>query len=421
VVPYLDCLIDLRGARWVTLSGLTFTETLDGDNFHHEGVEGSGAMYPHPGWRYASDAVHLKDAEHCRVEDCFFDAVGGNGVYLESHNARNTIAHNEFSQAGANAVCLLGTRLKHPIFNTVCDNAIHDCGVFNKYTAGIFLGMSDGNLISHNRFERLPHHAINLSNSPFGRNIVEYNEIHFADQEVNDSGAINCWMEEPPDKNVQRCGHIIRFNFIADTYACAVTDGKVLQGVNTFSNGIYLDNYTSNCFVYGNVVVRAASGGIIVHAGKNNFIENNILVDCLYGIRPQDYISSWDFWKPMAGFMTGNHFLHNIVFSRLPGAYILNLYNWTDRTLAQCDENLYFIPGGTCTIADDSQSEPSQHTLDFADWQALGYDLHSRLADPKFQDAQKDDFSLSHSSPALELGFVPIDISKIGVRPRSNA
>ena len=62
VIPFLDLLIDLRGASWVTLSGLTFTETLDGDNFHHEGVEGSGAMYPHPGWRYASDAVHLKDA-----------------------------------------------------------------------------------------------------------------------------------------------------------------------------------------------------------------------------------------------------------------------------------------------------------------------------------------------------------------------
>jgi parallel beta-helix repeat protein len=404
VVPTLDRLVDLRGTSWISLVNLTFTETLDGDNFHPEGVEGSGAMYPHPGWRYCGEAVYLKDAEHCCIEGCLFDAVGGNGIYLESYNARHTISHNEFDQAGANAICLLGTRLKHPMFNTVSDNHIHDCGVIN--------------IIHHNLLEHLPHHAINLSNSPYGRNVVEYNHIRYADQEVNDSGAINCWMEEPPDKNIQRCGHIIRFNLITDTYACAVTEGQVLPGKNTFSSGIYLDNYTSNCFVYGNIVVRAASGGIIIHAGKNNFIENNILVDCLYGIRPQDYISGWEFWKPMAGFMTGNHFIHNIISSRQPGAQLLNLYNWTERTLAQCDENLYYMEDGIYRIQDDTIPDPQQRSIPFEGWQRMGYDQHSQQADPGFLDAGKDDYRLREDSPALRLGIVSIDIAKIGPRKR---
>ena len=50
--------------------------------------------------------------------------------------------------------------------------------------------------------------------------MVEYNEIRFADQEVADSAAINCWMEEPNERGVERCGHIIRHNLIADIYGC---------------------------------------------------------------------------------------------------------------------------------------------------------------------------------------------------------
>jgi parallel beta-helix repeat protein len=429
VVPLLDCLVDLRGAAWVTLAGLTFTETHDGDNYLHEGVEGAGAMYPHPGWRYASDAVRLYAAEHCTVRGCHFDQVGGNGVYVESSSARNLIMANEFSAAGANSIVLIGTRMKHPAFNRVCDNHIHDGGVFNQYTAGVFLGVSDGNLVHHNRIERLPHHAINLSNNPFGRNVLEYNAVHFVDQRVNDSGAINVWMEEPPDPNVQRCGHVIRYNLITDTYPAAVVGGRTQVGEGAFASGIYLDNYTSNCFVYGNIVVRAASGGIILHAGKNNWIENNILVDCLYGLRLQDYISAWPFWKPMSGFMTGNHFIRNIVASTRPGSHPINLYNWTENVLAQCDGNLYFIdrpaaadaaaqgPGGAFIVQpvsdaaglyamqDDTLPEVVDRPLAWARWQALGFDLNSAQGDPLFADPARGDFTLRAESPALAMGF----------------
>jgi hypothetical protein len=37
IVPALDGLVELLGVSWVTISGFTFTETTDGDNFHREG------------------------------------------------------------------------------------------------------------------------------------------------------------------------------------------------------------------------------------------------------------------------------------------------------------------------------------------------------------------------------------------------
>jgi len=51
-----------------------------------------------------------------------------------------------------------------------------------------------------------------------------------------------------------------------------------------------------------------------------------------------------------------------------------------------------------------------------AEWQKMGYDIHSEIADPLFVDPKKDDYRLKPDSPALKLGFMPIDTTKIGMR-----
>jgi hypothetical protein len=54
--------------------------------------------------------------------------------------------------------------------------------------------------------------------------------------------------------------------------------------------------------------------------------------------------------------------------------------------------------------------------LDWNAWRAKGYDEHSVLADPLFVDVAHDDFTLRPESPALKLGFKPIDLSRLGLR-----
>jgi hypothetical protein len=44
-----------------------------------------------------------------------------------------------------------------------------------------------------------------------------------------------------------------------------------------------------------------------------------------------------------------------------------------------------------------------------------GVDIHSLAVDPKFMDPANGDFRLEPDSPALKLGFVPIDLSAIGL------
>jgi len=50
------------------------------------------------------------------------------------------------------------------------------------------------------------------------------------------------------------------------------------------------------------------------------------------------------------------------------------------------------------------------------EWRNLGYDTHTLIADPKFRDICSRDFSLEEDSPALSLGFKPIDLSSVGPR-----
>lgn len=385
---------------------------------HREGYEGYGAMFPTPGRKYCGEALHMKRAEHCIIEKNHFHAVGGNGIYLEDYNARNVIRNNEISHAGACGVVLIGSKYfhpvpHHPIYNEVVDNHIHHCGVFDKYVAGVFLGLSDGNLIGHNLIEYVPHHAINFGNSGYGRNIIEYNEIRHACLETYDNAAINCWMEDPNNhvqRDAERSGHVIRYNLIADIRGCIVPGFLSGEG-STF--GIYLDALASNCLVYGNIIVRSTSVGIAVNGGKNNIIENNIIVDCKYQIRT--WSPSMYYYPHTVGFMTGNRYCRNIFYRSHADGNLYFLCHWTDRVLGQSDYNLFFSAVGEGYNIEQA-TEPGLKTIPFAEWQKMGYDVHSVITEPMFVDPEHDDYRLRPESPALKFGFVPIDVAKIGPR-----
>ena len=45
-----------------------------------------------------------------------------------------------------------------------------------------------------------------------------------------------------------------------------------------------------------------------------------------------------------------------------------------------------------------------------------GYDLFTVVADPLLRDPAHGDFTLDPASPALKMGFVPIDMTGLGIR-----
>ena len=49
-------------------------------------------------------------------------------------------------------------------------------------------------------------------------------------------------------------------------------------------------------------------------------------------------------------------------------------------------------------------------------WRARGHDQTSLVADPKFVDPDAFNLTLQSNSPAIKLGFKPIDLSRVGPR-----
>jgi hypothetical protein len=152
----------------------------------------------------------------------------------------------------------------------------------------------------------------------------------------------------------------------------------------------------------------------MIHAGKNNFCENNLLIDCVYPIRYFDSVSErYANWQ-MRGFMSGNQFCRNIVYSSRGNQNVIHLgYQFTENVIGLSDENLYWHgPGGEYLVEDPGHAR----RIPLADWQKLGYDQNSLVADPLFAGPEHEDFRLLPGSPALRLGFQPIDLSRIGIR-----
>jgi len=441
VAPALDCLVSLRGASWITISGFTLTETVNGgDNMHRPGYEGYGAMFPMEDRTYCGEAVHLHRARHCRIAGNRFREVGGNAVYLEGYNLKNAIQGNVICYCGSCGIAVMGRReadgedvLHRPLSNEILDNHIHHCGELNKMAVGVFCGVSDDTVIAHNQVEDMPHHGVCLGGSGYGRNLLEYNEIRRCTLVAHDSGAVNFWMEdrvvkvdgspETITKDALRSGHVIRYNRIADTMGM----------------GIYPDNFSANCFICGNIILRAKCGAIHVNAARNNLIENNIIVSAgnrdLANSRFWDVnggVTSYDiarfFWTAtMKGFSVGNRLSRNILYCTGKGGPDMLIYWSDDSAIEECanpwigssDHNLFYNQGNgrkAIKSGGDQDNAAKVPTIDLAKWQALGYDGQSVIADPLFMDPAKDDYRLRPESPALKLGFVPIPVERIGIR-----
>ena len=443
VAPMLSCLIDIRGrtwrperpggfASWITVSGFTITETLGGDSVMRDGALGYSGFTPIAGVKYCGESLRLLNAEHCCVKNNHFYAVGGNAIYLEGYNARHAIHHNDIGHAGANGICVLGGRIRypftswhrshgtggkgaHPIYNDISDNHIHDTGTMNKYSVAVFLGFGDGNFVRHNLIEKVPNMGICIGDNGYGRNIVEYNIIRNVALACTDVGAIHFWMED--EGELERSGHVIRYNLITDNISCKYDEeGNFVP--NSYAFGIYIDNYASNCFVYGNIIARCYGSGIFIHSGKNNMIENNIIVGSHHA--QVGYCYTHD---AIPGFYSNNHFCRNILYSTDPEALLYVLHKFTDLVLAQSDYNIFFnAKGGEYSMKyvdaffSEGSLENTERISTLDEWRKNGYEEHSVTADPLFVDPANDDYRLRPESPALRLGFQQTDVARIGIR-----
>ncbi len=410
--PALDRLVGFRGdveaGENPQADAGEGTAVADEDSAFVEHITLRGFTFQHTTYKlempspYSPDdgAIWMERARRCTIDNCRFVGVGGYAVRMSLESNSNSVTGNLISEAGQGGVLLVGdltaTQARD---NLIAGNTITHCGKIWKHVAGVYVTTGSGNRIAHNTIADMPRYGISLKSYRKGSvshdNVIEYNRIERTNLETNDTGAIETLGRDREDS-----GNVIRYNLILDVVGLKTSEsGEMLTPYYTW--GIYLDDYSSGTYVFGNVVARTFRSGAHVHLGRNNVFENNIFID---GHERQFECNGHDE-------MVDNRFVRNIVVWR--NGSLMRIRGGAGKCLSECDQNLYWMIGQELSNP-EGLTEPLTPRGTWSQWREAGFDQHSLVADPLFVDPSHDDYRLRADSPAVELGFKPIPLEKIG-------
>ncbi|MFC1737841.1 right-handed parallel beta-helix repeat-containing protein, partial [Planctomycetota bacterium] len=341
----------------------------------------------------------MKGVSECVFED---NTIRNTGTYaLDLIGDGNRIISNTIYDTGSGGII---TRSYGKLRNIISYNHIHHCG--SIFHSGVGINIDDGGgLIANNLIHHTSHSgiygrysgsgsAIEYEQERHRRNqqqglIIEYNEIHDVMQMVNDGGGI----------------------FVRDDYI--LIKNNLIYNIfpNSDAYGIYLGCETRNCLVENNIVYNVGVFGQYVwRDNKNNTIFNNIYVGAT---NPVAFINPSD----KSHRSEQIRFLRNIIYFSTPSAVLYDFpwFGGDERSLPmECDYNIIYHTEGK-----ELRINGYEGLETFEDWKKLGLDTHSIIADPLFVDPENNDYTLSPESPALKLGFKPIDVSRVGLRGRN--
>lgn len=333
--------------------------------------------------------VEWKFARLCEMIGCTVEHTGGYGAWLDAGSQQNRIAGNHFHDLGAGGIRVGGSsdpvgQMKQTDVvasrNVIDNNWIHDGGKICHAGVGVWIGHANYTTVSHNEISDFFYTGISngwvwgYGENPAHHNIIEYNHIHHLGKKLlSDMGGVYNLGVQP--------GTVIRNNHIHD-----------IQSFDYGGWGLYTDEGSAEMLIENNVVYNTTSAGFHQHYGRNNWIRNNIFA---FSDGEQVAVTRIE---PHRSFV----FERNIVLAR-NGKMIS--HQWR-KVNSWCDYNLYWnVTGEKQNFGDVS----------FAEWTGIGQDAHSTVADPKFKDVAKYDFTLAADSPARAMGFEPIDLSRVGL------
>jgi len=362
--------------------------------------------------------VFLQGAQRCRIEQCWFDAVGGNAVFVNLHNRAVTVTGCKFTQAGDSAVCFVGsleltngTQRNFPYECQATNNLIHDCGIFGKQVAGVYISRAKRITAGHNLIYNLPRAGICIGDGTWGGHIIEYNHIHDTCRETGDHGPFNAWGRDKYWCLVQ--SHTSyrkdRSHYAGEVLIDAME--PVIIRHNFFRDhsgwGLDLDDGASNYEIYNNLCVGIS---MKLREGAYRTIYNNIWVNGANS--PCFHVGNEDNHDRYVRNITvmsvaGMHPEHDLNFSMGKGygeIYTLIAPPARGPWLEEIDHNCFYSDLREFA-ARVVLREGERRRYSLEEWQALGFDRHSVFADPMFIDPAHDDYRVKPDSPALQVGF----------------
>lgn len=361
------------------------------------------------------DGVIVRDARACVVEGCVVRNTGGFGVRLWG-GAACRVSDCDVYDTGSGGIELSGGRrwafegVYRPCEHEARNNYVHHVGTVRRHVAAIGLN-GVGITVAHNLIHDAPRWGVISRGND---NVIAYNHIRHVDIETADTAAIYL-----VDRDFSMRGTRIEYNHIHDILGYDRIEG--VWHSPAFAFGIYLDDWTSGVTICGNLVYRTPRGGVYIHAGQDNVVENNMF---LGATEEMAVFRRWE--EALELQRCGTHdqglrrnmFRHNILATGQSGARAYHLDNAGDTagaldlTTNSWQGNLIWIDGGAGPVTYHIGGHHAE--MSWEQWRALGYDAGSVVADPQFANSADDDFRLGEDSPALALGFTPLPIESMG-------
>lgn len=386
-VPRLDAVVKFEGkpeegkfVEWVELRGLKVRDAA-WEPPAKDAVDAQAASIV-PG------AVRFRGARHCAFTDGMVKNVGGYGIEIGDGCRHVRIVGNEVTRTGAGGVKLSGGNATSPAALrtgecVVTDNRLHHLGEIFHSGVGVLLQHADRCTIAHNHIHHLYYTGISVGwvwgygPSVSRENRIEFNHIHDVGQKfLSDMGGIYTLGVSP--------GTVVRGNHIHDV------DSWTYGGW-----GIYTDEGSTGITIENNLVYRTKSGGFHQHYGKENLVRNNI-----FALAREEQVAR-SRMEPHTSFT----FERNVVYWADGPLFAKN---WKDDRFV-VNRNVYWNAAGKPVTFPGG---------DLDQWRKRGHDTESVIADPKFRDPARGDFSFTDESVVKKVGFVPLDASKAGVRTK---
>ncbi|MEM1582816.1 MAG: right-handed parallel beta-helix repeat-containing protein [Candidatus Bathyarchaeia archaeon] len=397
IAPRLNCLIRVIGSpeRGQYVEHIVFR----------------GLVFQYTEWQYSLSpqaaqsvpgAIYLEGARFITIEKCKIEHVGGYGIEVRRGCSRIFIINNVFSDLGAGGIKIGEPNVPTQIYdetgyNVVSDNRISKGGRIFHSAVAIWIGQSGYNEIIHNTIHDFYYTGISVGwtwgyGSTNARcNIIEFNHIFdIGHGLLSDMGGIYTLGVQP--------GTTIRFNLIHN-----------VEAYNYGGWGIYLDEGSSHILVENNIVYNTMSGGFHQHYGRENIIRNNIFALSKEG---QVVFSRGE--PQHIAFI----FERNIVLTNGSPIFVGGYAEEFWRRDFRSNLNLFYdISGGPIIFLESSKGR--KYSLE--EWRDFGYDTYSIIADPRFKEIRKYDFTLLEDSPAFKIGFKPINLEGVGARLKDSS
>eukprot|EP01084_Bolivina_argentea_P140832 247524_1 len=419
VIPNNRYIISLNSSSNVIFNNISF---MDNDYTAYGIQNGFNANNTDPDKGIPADgAIRINFCTNITFINCKFTELSSSGIIIGNGSNNIFITHNYFHNLGQSSILIVGAYSNdttfangsHPQFIYIENNTIVNVGQILASAAGVYGCSLSYSIIQFNNITNSSRWGIEIrqqGNAISHSNIIQYNRIHNTGMTTGNFGGISF------SGHSKHANTSVMYNCIRNAIGINTNSkGNIFSPY--FSFGVYLDNWSTGYYIYGNVMNKNELAGVFIHGGSDNIINNNIFYNTLENDDSETLYGQTALQQTQASkngpTIKDNSFDRNVYFWHNPKSLLVftNHNEFKPEWIKHDDYNLYYIPNHNIKQLNIPYFTPCGNT--FNQWlncHQKKYDQHSIVdVNPKFADVEHGNFTIKNGSVLLtKLNFEPI-------------